>query len=231
MATSSTNTTLALIQAAPMSREARSKKPTKRDKEIYLLYRGGVSTETLAVRYGVKEPAIKAAIERWVLERDSYNIEEQNLELAKMTSRLSSGAEKVIADAMKAQHTVNVGRGQKVIMKKVADHATRIKAVETWKSIVETGRPKGGGIQINTQVNNGKDGAGTPTSTRGFDFEARLRDIRERKGLKDDESVIEADFDEAEETDALADELAEMGIELEADDDDDQDEDDESDDE
>jgi hypothetical protein len=231
MATSSTSTTLALIQAAPMAREARSKKPTKRDKEIYLLYRSGVSTETLAVRYGVKEPAIKSAIERWVLERDSYNIEEQNLELAKMTSRLAPRSEKVLADAMKAEHTVNVGRGQKVIMKKVADHATRIKAVETWKSIQEMARPKGGGITVNTQVNNGKDGAGAPTSTRGFDFEARLRDIRERKGLKNDESVIEAEFEDGEETDALADELAEMGIELETDDDDDQDDEDESDDE
>lgn len=231
MATSSTNTALALIQAAPMSRESRNSKPSKKDRDRYLLSRRGWTAEALAGREGVKEHIIKASIEKYQLYRDSLDVTEQDLVLAEMTSRIAPKAEKVLSDAMKAEHTVNVGRGQKVIMKKVADHTTRIKAVETWKSIVETGRPKGGGIQINTQVNNGKDGAGTPTSTRGFDFEARLRDIRERKGLKNDESVIEADFDDAEETDALADELAEMGIELETDDDDDQDEDDESDDE
>lgn len=197
-------------------------KPSKKDKERYLLSRRGWSAEMLAARDSVKEHVIKQSIDRYQLYRDSLAVDEQDLAISEMTARLMPKVEKVMTDAMKAEHMVNVGRGQQVIMRKMADHATRIKAIETVKAFIETGRPKGGGIQINTQVNNNKDGNTAPGATKGFDFEARLRDIRERKGLTDGSKVIEGEY-ETEEKDDLADELAEMGIELDEQDEEDDD--------
>ena len=217
MAASSTTTALALLEEKPTS----VRKPTKRDKDIYLLSRRGWSDDQLAVRYGLKVTTVKEARDRYLLFKDTLSVDEQDLALSQMTERLMPKVEKVLTDAMKAEHSINVGRGREVIMKKVADHATRLKGAEMVKSFVEVTRPKGGGITVNTQVNNGRgEAGGANTSSKGFDFEARLRDIRERKGLANEvDDVVDAEFVD-EETDELADELAEMGIELDEDEDD-----------
>lgn len=212
------STALALITSKP----ERTAKPSKKDKDRYLLSRRGWTTEQLAARENVKEPVIKASIERYQLYRDSLAIDEQDLHIAEMTSRLMPGAEKVLAGAMKAERVVLVStRGSKTITKKVVDHDTRIKAVETIKSLMETGRPKGGGININTQVNNGRGEGGAPLAVRGFDFEARLRNIREKKGLVNDEAIPDAEFEDVQST--AAEELADIGIDIDDDEDDDED--------
>lgn len=227
MATS-TPSALALIEAAPPSRDARSKKPSKKDKDRYLLSRRGWTTEALAGRENVKEDVIKASIERYQIYRDSLAVDEQDLAIAEMTSALMPQVQKVLTDAMKAEHTVNVGKGQRVIMRKVADHATRMEATKTVKSFIETGRPKGGGIVVNTQVNNQAGGQPQPGAAKGFDFESHLRDIRAAKGLGNEATVIDAKFDEDEDG-GLSAELAEIGVEIDEDEDDedlDEDEDD-----
>jgi len=116
----------------------------------------------------------------------------------------------------------------------MADHSTRLAAVSMVKEFIETGRPKGGGIQINTQVNN-PGGGPTPTViSKGFDFESHLREIREKKGLGNEVAIIDAKFDEDEDG-GLAAELSEIGVELDEDEDEEEfedgDEEDEEDDE
>jgi hypothetical protein len=194
-------------------------KPTTRDRNFYLLSRRGWSTAELAVRFSTKEPNVKAAIERYQIYRDSLANDEQDLALAEMVQRAMPKVEKVLTEAMKADRQVNVGRGQQVIMRKIADHSTRLAAVSMVKEFIETGRPKGGGIQINTQVNN-PGGGPTPTViSKGFDFESHLREIREKKGLGNEVAIIDAKFDEDEDG-GLAAELSEIGVELDEDEDD-----------
>lgn len=219
-----TTTSLALLEHKP----DRARKPTKKDKDIYLLSRRGWTLDALSTHYHLKPTTIKASIDRYQLYRDSLGNDEIDLSLNELASRVMPKVEKVLTEAMKADHVVNVGRGRQVIMKKVADHATRLKSVEMVKSIMEISRPKGGGININTQVNNGRGEGGGTAAPRGFDFEARLRDIRASKGITDGSAVIDAEFED-EEKDELADELAEMGIELEPEEDDEEEQDGEDD--
>lgn len=195
-----TSTALVMMTAKP----ERVAKPSKKDKERYLLSRRGWTTEQLASRENVKETVIKDSIARYQLYRDSLAIDEQDLHIAEMTQRLMPGAEKVLAGAMQAKRTIYTGKRAR----QVVDHDTRIKAVDTWKTIMEMSRPKGGGISINTQVNNGQQGGGAPTASRGFDFEARLRDIRERRGLvSDSEKMLEAEFEDVDPNDEFDEEI------------------------
>jgi hypothetical protein len=124
---------------------------------------------------------------------------------------------------MTAMKSETVHRGKKVISTRVIDHHTRIKTLDSFKSLLEAVRPKGVGVQVNTQINNP---ANQPAAVpRGFDFESRLRMIRKEKGLTDDEGMIDGEFDEVDDQESLANEMAEIGIELPDEDEDDEDED------
>lgn len=205
-----TSTALTLITSKP----ERVAKPSKKDRDRFILSRKGWTTEQLAVRENVKETVIKDSITKYQLYKDSLGFDEQDLHLAEMNARLMPGAEKALAGAMQAKRTIYTGKKAR----QVIDHDTRIKAVDTWKTIMEMSRPKGGGISINTQVNNGNQGGGAPTATRGFDFEARLRNIREKKGLVNDEVIPDAEFLDVQST--AAEELADIGIDIDEDEDD-----------
>lgn len=185
------------------SKPERVAKPSKKDKERYLLSRRGWTTEQLAARENVREPAIKDSIARYQLYRDSLAIDEQDLHIAEMTSRLMPGAEKVLAGAMTAKRTIYTGKKAR----QVIDHDTRIRGVETLKSFMEAVRPKGGGISINTQVNNGRGENGNGSGRiSGFDFESRLRKIRAEEGLSnDDERITDADYEDADSGRGLSD--------------------------
>ncbi len=193
--------------------------PTTRDRNFYLLSRRGWSTAELAVRFSTKEPTVKLAIERYQIYRDSLANDEQDLALAEMVQRTMPKVEKVLTDAMKAERQVNVGRGQQVIMRKMADHTTRLAAASMVKEFIETGRPKGGGITVNTQVNNPGVGPAPTAVAKGFDFESHLREIRAEKGLGNEATIIDASFDEDEDG-GLAAELSEIGVEIEDEEDD-----------
>lgn len=210
-----TSTALVMMTSKP----ERTAKPSKKDRDRYLLSMRGWTAEQLAARENVKEPVIKDSIMRYQLYRDSLNIDAQDLSIAEMTQRLMPGAEKVLAGAMQAKRTIYSGKRAR----QVVDHDTRIRGVETLKSFMEAVRPKGGGININTQVNNGNQGGGAPTATRGFDFEARLRNIREKKGLVNDEVIPDAEFEDVQST--AAEELADIGIDIDEDEDGDEEED------
>lgn len=210
------STAIALLKPARLT-----EKPKKRDKDIYLLSRRGWSDDALATQFKLNPLTVKEARDRYQLYRDSLATDEQDLALAEMVARVMPKSEKVLVDAMKADRHILTKSGG---TKKVADHETRLKAVEMVKGIIETSRPKGGGIQINTQVNSNQPGGGVQQGVRSFDFEARLRTIREKKGLKNDEvEIADGEYEDGEEVDVLGDELAEMGIELDEDDDEEED--------
>lgn len=182
---------LADLLAAPGSI---TKKPSKRDRDFFLMSRRGWSPEDIAVRNNTSVPVVKAALDRYALYRDSLANEEIDLDLNAMAARLIPKAEKVLTGAMGATVSKTFTKGKKTFTRAVPDHGTRLKAIETMRSMVEAARPKGGGIQINTQVNNGKNGE--PARVVKFDFESRVRMARESKGLANDDAPITAEYED-----------------------------------
>jgi hypothetical protein len=205
-----TNTALALLESPP----GFITKTTKRERELWLCKKKGWTDDQLAVRFKMTELAVKAAIGRHELWRAQFDNAEVDLEVNRLIiGQALPQAAKVLIDGMKATTTENVGRGKNVIMRKVADHATRLKSVEMMKTLMDTTRPRGGGIQFNQQINAAggqQDGA---VSGRGFDYETRLRQIRESKGISNDAGIPDADFEDVEQG-GIAEELAKIGIEI-----------------
>src|SRR6185437_1422403 len=188
-------------------------KPTRKDRDIWLMKKRGWSDADLATRFKVGIDKVRLAIDRWELYRASFANDEIDLEINQMATRILPQAEKVFKEGMKATKTQVVHKGKKVISTRIADHATRIKTLDTFKNLLEAVRPKGVGVQVNTQINNQGKEVNT-AAPKGFDFESRLRMIRADKGLSNEESIQEGDFEDADEQDALTDELAEIGIEI-----------------
>jgi len=205
------NTSLALLESPP----GFITRTTKRERELWLMRKKGWTDDQLAARFHMKETDVKAAIGRHELWRAQFDNAEVDLEVNRMIiGKVLPEMGKVLLDGMKATTMENFGRGKKVIMRKVADHATRLKSVEMAKTIMDTTRPRGGGIQLNQQFNNpsGQQGGGEGGG-RGFDYETRLRQIRESKGISNDAGIPDAEFEDVEQG-GIAEELAEIGIEI-----------------
>lgn len=188
-------------------------KPTRKDRDIWLMKKRGWSDADLATRFKVGIDKVRLAIDRWELYRASFANDEIDLEINQMATRILPQAEKVFKEGMKATKTQVVHKGKKVISTRVADHSTRIKTLDSFRSLLEAVRPKGVGVQVNTQINNQGKEAST-AAPKGFDFESRLRMIRADKGLSNEESVQDGEYSDEESGDVLADELSEIGIEL-----------------
>jgi hypothetical protein len=115
----------------------------------------------------------------------------------------------VLRGALKADKVIHVFKNGKV--KKEADHLMRLKAHDRVRLLLETTRPKVPGIQLNQQINNNQNG--DHVAPDGMSFEARLRRIREKRGLKDEADIIEMEVDDNEEQ-SVEDELGDIGIDL-----------------
>ena len=177
-----------------------------------------MSVDEIATQTGCNLAQVQDSLQRYEMARAEVSNEEVDMAINQTVLKSMEATQKVFSEALRAKHVnVTYDKNNKKIKQTLPDHATRLKAVDTIKNLMDAVRPKGGGITVNanTQVNNGN--GGIPVAPRSFDFEARLRDIRERKGLKNDGGVIDGDFEEAEDKDELADELSEMGIEIDED--------------
>lgn len=184
----------------------------------------GWSDDQLATHFSVSIDKVRQAIDRWDLHRASFTNEEIDMAINHMAVSILPKAQKVFEQGLTAQKSEVFYKGKKAITRKVADHHTRIKTLDSFRSLIEAVRPKGVGVQVNTQINNPANQV--PETPRGFDFESRLRMIRQEKGLTNDEGTQDADYEDADPESVLSDELAEIGIELP--DDEDENDDDES---
>ncbi len=210
---------LALITRSPVSLG----KPQKKDRDLWLMKKRGWSDDQLATTFNVSIESVRKATDRWELHRCSFANDEIDMSINQMAAALLPKAQKVLADGMSAMKTETTHRGKKVISTRVIDHHTRIKTLDSFKSLLEAVRPKGVGVQVNTQINNP---ANQPAPVpKGYDFESRLRMIRQEKGLTNDEGTLDGEFDEVDPDESLANEMAEIGIELPDEDDDGEDED------
>lgn len=95
--------------------------------------------------------------------------------------------QRVLLDASKATKVEFTEKGQ---IRKVPDHKMRMAAIETQRTLLETTRPKGVGVAINQQFNNGVPTGGPGA---GISFESRLRQARERKGLVNVQEIESAE--------------------------------------
>ena len=216
------STALALLSRSPVSLG----KPQKKDRDLWLMKKArGWSDDQLATRFNISIDKVRQAIDRWELYRACHTNEEFDMEVNRMAFGLLPKAQKVMEQGMTAMKTETVHRGKKVISTRVIDHHTRIKTLDSFKALLEAVRPKGVGVQVNTQINN-PSGNTAPTTSRAYDFESRLRIARKEKGLTNDEGTQEGDFEDVNPEESLANEMAEIGIEL-PDEDDDEEEDDE----
>lgn len=216
---------LALLTRSPVSLG----KPTKKDRDLWLMKKiRGWSDDQLAAHFHMGVEKVRQAVDRWDLNRASYANEEIDMAINQMAVSILPKAQKVFEQGLTAQKSEVFYKGKKAISRKVADHHTRIKTLDSFRSLLEAVRPKGVGVQVNTQINNPANQS--PVVPKGFDFESRLRLIRQEKGLTNDEGTQEGEFEEVDDRDSLAGEMAEIGIELPPEDDeedDDEEEDDE----
>lgn len=145
---------------------------------------------------GVSIGTVKASIELVEEHRALVSDEMVNMRIAEAVLGLMDSNEKVLREAMKATRDVPVGRSGKV--KKVPDHKTRLAALEAQRSLIETTRPKGAGLVLNQQFNNGATTPGMDGARRSF--EDRLRMAREKQGLSNEAAVRDAEFEEVDES-------------------------------
>ena len=118
----------------------------------------------------------------------------------------------VISEAMKARRVIGTYKNGKP--KYEPDTALRLRAQDRVTELIRITRPTGPAFQQNLQINNGQ---GAPhLAPEGMSFEARLRRIREKKGMANDAEVIEGTMEENEEQ-TVEDELSDIGIDLEED--------------
>lgn len=211
--------------ARPKPRKAKT--PSRSDRVCwYLLKVERLSYDDIAARQGMSLLAVGQAIQRMNDHKALHSDEAVNLAINELVLKRVENVDKVILGAMGAKIVSSERRGSKGKEKWVKttrpDHATQLKAVDTIKGFIETIRPKAGGVNIAVQQNNAASEGGGSAPVKSYDFEARLRTIRERKGLENEPSeFVDAEYEDGV-PDELADELAEIGIEL---DDDEEDED------
>lgn len=115
---------------------------------------------------------------------------------------------KVFDRGLMAKKRVPAGKGKYVT---VADVGMQLKTVETIKSMQEIAQPKAPLVQNNTQFNNNLNPSGYQP---GMSFEARLRQVRERRGLKNEEEAVILDAAEVDGESTLEEELEGIGVDL-----------------
>lgn len=99
------------------------------------------------------------------------------------------------------------------------DHETRIKVIDALAKLVDKVRPRGSGVNVNVaQTNNTLNVSGAP----GKNFEGRVRDLREKRGMRggmeyaeatplkntDGSDVTDADYEEIEDEEVDSEEEA-----------------------
>lgn len=194
-----------------------SKKLSRTDKFRVYLYRKGVSVEEIATQTGCNLVQVQDSLQRYEMARAEVSNEEVDMAINQTVLKSMAATEKVFSEALRAKHVnITFDKNNKKIKETRPDHATRLKAVDTIKNLMDSVRPKGGGIIVNanTQVNNGGGQSGYEGG-RGLSFEDRIR--RRRKQREDEGEILEAEISEVQ---SVEDELADIGIDLDDEDDD-----------
>lgn len=173
------------VPATP-PRPSRASKPTARDRRRYALAKRGHTTEEIAGLEATSTDAIEKSILKVTLYNDAYSHEMVDIGVNELVLARLDLIGDTIDRSLAAKRQVPDGNGGMI---EEWDHDTGLKAIKTMKELVESIRPKGSGVNVNVQQNNL-----TQNNIGERSFEERLRAIRERNGLSnDDPATIEAD--------------------------------------
>lgn len=207
----------------PSLTEKKPRKLSRLDRARAFLKRKGYSVDEIATRTNGTLVQVADSLERYDLARAEASNEEVDMAINQVILKNVERMGEVIGDAMKAKvvDRVSIGTTKKGLIRYRKtfrpDHAMQLKAVETAKSLMESVRPKGPGIAIQ---NNNQFGGGTPSpgfeGGRTISFEDRIRRRKQRHIEEGD--IVEAEMSEEK---SVADELNDIGIDIEEDDDDD----------
>lgn len=184
--------------------------PNKRDERRYFAIVGsGKSIDQVALEDNVSPDAVQYSLDRVNMWKARHSNEMVALKINEATMNQMGGVEQAFATGLKAKKIERLGGGK---TRMVEDVGMQMKTVDTMRGLLELTQPRAPLIQNNTQVN--RYGAGAPGSyTSGMSFESRIREARERRGLKnEDEEMIEAEYQDTEKD--LSEELGDIGIDL-----------------
>ena len=191
----------------------------EKDRRRWWLHVGkGLSVEEIANLEKVAPTTVQGSIDCMEMYKFSMQNEMLNMKVVETALQQMDSVGVVLQESMKAKKVVHVNAETGKIQE-VADTAMRLKAVETVRSFIETIQPKGPGIQLNQQFNNGAAGAGISS---GMSFEAVLRKKREERGMINGQGINESGVEESVE-DSVSREFAEFGGDEEDEDDEDED--------
>lgn len=200
--------------------EKRAKKLSRTDRARAYFKRKGYSPEEIAIKTGGSLVQVQASLERYELARMEASNDEVDMAINDLVLKSLDATGKVFSDAMKAKVVVYTrSKGGRNYKTDSPDHATRLRAVDSIKGLMEVVRPKGPGIAIQNNNQFGGGGAAAPVDgARGMSFEDRIR--RRRQQRAEEGTVEEAEVLEVQ---SVEEELSEIGIDIEDGEDDDDD--------
>lgn len=199
-------TALALPQDVGSSKRGRPM-PGKADLRRYVMHKvHGMSPEEIAERTKCSPIAVQESINYVTEYKGYYSNELLQTKIIEVTMEHMEQVGKVWTGGLNAKKKEKDGRV-------VADTTTRLKTVESIRSMVEVVQPKAPGVQLNQQFNNPAGGPGGQFSP-GMSFESRLRAIREKRGLKNEDAVEVLEGQTGEDGESLEDELDGIGVDL-----------------
>jgi len=201
------NTDLAVYvpELAGKNRAAVKPSPTESDRVRWVMFKAhGKPIEEIAALTGSTAIAVQKSINEMENYQSYFSVSALETKTIETVMNQMDGVGKVFNEGLKANKSISLGGGK---TKSVTDWGTRLKTAETIKSLMETVRPKGPGIQFNQQINTAEPGA---TFASGMSFEAMLRKKREQYGLANEQEVetVEAEISHE---DSVADEFADFG--------------------
>ncbi len=194
-------------QPQPRNEQRRKPAPGKKDIVRWFLFRTErLSIEEIAARQRVAPHVVQSSLD-YVQEWKLYNSNELvDAKINEVVLSSISETGNVFQQGMRATRLGPKG-------KQVADHATRLKTVDTMRSFAELARPKSPIVQNNAQFNNNFGGPGNSPSAGSF--ESWLRNKRAEQGLDNGEDYIEGEGNQEQ---SAEDELADIGIDIAEDD-------------
>lgn len=147
--------------------------------------KAGVSDEEIANRLDIPADKVRESIQRFESVRASVNNEV--IDMAVNTEALVA-LEGVGDDLREARQALRFTgaydlSGQPIYDR---DHTLMLDSISALGSLVEKTRPKGGGVQINTAIqNNGGGNGSNGNGGQGRSFEAMLREAKAQRALTD----------------------------------------------
>lgn len=203
---------LALIPPQmPVAKVKRKNGPNRADLIRWYLRRKGHSDEEIGARTGCGVKAVNNSISVVEEYRELTSNDMVDMKIGEVVMKAMDDVPAVFRRGLTAKRVVrHPGTGR---AKTEHDVGMQLKTVETIKSFQELARPRTPGVMLNQQFNNGASPDHPQGS--GMSFESRLRAIREKRGMLNEENVIEVTAEEADSEMSLEEELAEQDIDIE----------------